>query len=245
MDFLQKLLQEQVKPEEIEPVVSYQETLNPAIWKGEELKPEVKEKLLEAAKSFEKSLKIPTLKVDDIVLTGSAANYNWTSESDIDLHIVADLDQLRKDNPDILDNYLMAKKINWNNTHDVKIYGIDVELYTQDKNEKHTSTGVYSLLNDEWVIKPKHQRPKIDDLSVRLKTAELMNLIDKEVDNNCDDLDEVEKIKEKIRKFRQSGLEKNGEFSVENLVFKTLRNNGYLEKLSDCYIKAVDRKLSL
>lgn len=245
MNFLQSLLQEKIKPEEVEPVTAYQETLNPAIWEGDELKPEVKEKLLETAQAFEKALKIPNLKVVDVVLTGSGANYNWTSKSDIDVHVIADLDQLREDNPDILDNYLLAKKVNWNNTHKTKIHGFDVELYTQDKNEKHISSGSYSILNGKWVEKPKYEKPTIDDLSVRIKSAEIMDLIDKEIESGSEHLEEIEKTKEKIRKMRQSGLDEHGEFSVENLVFKTLRNNGYLKKLSDYYIEAFNKRLSL
>ena len=72
---------------------------------------------------------------------------------------------------------------------------------------------------------------------------ELQNLVDQE------EYDEVIKkvviIKEKIKKMRSCGLEHGGEFSTENLVFKTLRHNGYLEKLATCKTKAFDRELSI
>ncbi len=245
MKLLRNLLGEKVEPEDVTPAVTYQDELNPAIWNGETIKPDVREKLLQIAKKFETFLKLPDMKVIDVIFTGSGANFNWTKQSDIDLHIVADLSKVRKKNRGLLKDYLLAKKTNWNNTHKIKIHGFDVELYTQDKKEKHTSTGVYSILNDRWITEPKNVKPSIDDSSVKIKAAELMNQIDKQVEDGCSDLDEVEQTKEKIRKFRQSGLSKGGEFSIENLVFKTLRNNGYLKKLSDCYITAVDKSLSL
>jgi len=44
---------------------------------------------------------------------------------------------------------------------------------------------------------------------------------------------------------RQSGLENEGEFGVENLAFKLLRNEGDLDKLNDAHLQAVDNDLSL
>jgi predicted nucleotidyltransferase len=245
MDFLKDLLGEKVNPKDVAPAVTYHDQLNPSLWDKNNIKPDIREKMEQIAHAFIKSLKLPELKVTDIILTGSAANFNWTKQSDIDLHIVADLTNIRKVNPDLLDDYLFAKKANWNNTHSIKIYGFDVELYVQDEKESHASSGVYSILKDKWITKPKYQKPTIDDSSVKIKAAALMDLIDSHIENDCSDIDDVEKTKEKIKKFRQSGLSSGGEFSIENLVFKTLRNNGYLRKLSDCYIAAIDKALSL
>jgi len=53
------------------------------------------------------------------------------------------------------------------------------------------------------------------------------------------------KYREKLRKYRTCGLQKEGEFSYENLVFKFLRRNGYIAKLENFKNKFVDKKLSL
>jgi hypothetical protein len=55
----------------------------------------------------------------------------------------------------------------------------------------------------------------------------------------------LKKYKEKIKNYRQAGLEKNGEFSNENLVFKVLRRSGYIDKLYNFQDKLIDKKLSL
>jgi hypothetical protein len=44
---------------------------------------------------------------------------------------------------------------------------------------------------------------------------------------------------------RKAGLEKGGEFSTENIVFKTLRSSGALEKLNNCKTSIFDRELSI
>ena len=48
-------------------------------------------------------------------------------------------------------------------------------------------------------------------------------------------------LKEKIHKMRKEGLQKGGEFSVGNLAFKKLRNDGYIEKLINVISEAYDR----
>ena len=55
----------------------------------------------------------------------------------------------------------------------------------------------------------------------------------------------AESLMEKIRKLRRAGLESEGEYSVENLAFKTLRNTGYLTKLSDLKREAYDAMMSI
>ena len=60
-----------------------------------------------------------------------------------------------------------------------------------------------------------------------------------------DFLKKHENLKNKIKKYRQSGLDSNGEFSTENLVFKVLRNTGYLEKLVSMKNEYLTKELSL
>ena len=67
------------------------EKLNDKIWnKDLTINQKVRKNLLQIAKDFIEFIKIKNLKIIDIVLTGSIANYNWHSKSDIDLHIIID-----------------------------------------------------------------------------------------------------------------------------------------------------------
>ena len=58
-------------------------------------------------------------------------------------------------------------------------------------------------------------------------------------------LPSIEKLRSKIKEFRQCGLETGGEYSYENLVFKLLRRNGYIEKLLKLKTSITDKKLSI
>ena len=236
---------EYVSAQDVKLKFAYHDELNPKLWDGDKLKPEVAKHLLELSELFEEFLKLPDLKVVDRIFTGSNANYNWTSLSDIDLHLVIDISELKEFDADLIAEYLTAKKKVFNDQHDITVYGYDVEFYAQDADEPLIATGVYSLDSEEWVRKPEHEEPHPNNDDIRVKSAELMNRIDDVADGDCDSLDEIEKLKAKIKKMRKAGLAEAGEFSTENLVFKTLRNDGYLEKLDDAKQKAVDSCWSL
>lgn len=232
---------------DLEIKIEYHEDLNPAIWtkEGENwvLNADAEKMLLKAGKAFMEFMKVPKVETLDITLTGSCANFNWTKLSDVDLHIVVDLTQAEEEYGMLVKEYFDAKKTVWNELHDIKVKGMPVEFYVQDDAEKHYSTGVYSLLNSEWVVKPEHKQPDIDDTTVKSKVADIMKQIDGVLDSNK--ASAVEKVMDKIKKLRKSGLEEAGEFSVGNLVFKVLRNNGYLEKLTTLKTKTFDRDLSV
>jgi hypothetical protein len=193
--------------------------------------------------------------VHDIVLTGSLSNYNWSEFSDVDLHIMVDMDEngkSKKINNDtyhhLVKEFLDAKKNIWNEKHDIKIKGYDVELYVQDIDEKHVSSGVYSVLNNKWIIEPQKTKEFIDDRKIIEKGEEYMKLIDRLIEKsktNLDLSDQIESLKAKIKRFRQSGLEQGGEYSYENLTFKLLRRNGYIHKLLTLKTDITDKKLSI
>ena len=228
--------------------------LNPKIWvnpksQDTKIKPEIRESLLEIAYQFIDFIKI-NIFVEDIVMTGSLCNYNWSDYSDVDLHLMIDYSQFPEDQVDVYKELLNIKKLLFNNNHDIKIKNYDVELYCQDSTEAHFSSGMYSILFDEWTETPEKESVSIDKLAIKNKASQWMKDIDNVMKNaSHEDLDEAKnilsKFKEKLKKYRTSGLEKNGEYSNENLVFKFLRRNGYIEKLFDFENELLDKSLSL
>ena len=227
-----------------------QETLNPKIWdEDDNLRNKVRERLLEIANEFIDFLGVPII-VDDIIFTGSLSNYNWSEFSDIDLHVVCDFEQFDQEIIDIYKELFKVKKTIFNTNHDITIYGYEVELYVQDSGEAHFSSGVYSVMLDEWIEKPKKENPKIDITLLKKKISHWVEMIETIVENsNLKEIDEVreyiKKFKDKLKKYRSVGLKKEGEYSLENLVFKYLRRSGHLDKIFNLENEVVDRSLSL
>jgi hypothetical protein len=214
-----------------------------------EMKPEVRERLLEIAYQFLDYLNVDLI-VTDIVLTGSLANYSWSKYSDFDIHIIANYNQFPQAQLELYKELFMLKKALFNKSHDIKLFGYETELYIEGEEDAHFSSGVYSLLYDEWQHKPEKEDVKIDKETVKRKAQQWMDIIDGVLENIEDeDIDNakelIEKYKEKLRKFRTCGLQKDGEYSSENLVFKILRRNGYLEKLRGASHKILEKGLSM
>lgn len=211
------------------------ETLPPQIFdKNNVLKKDAKSSLMKIAKFFLKFLDMD-LKVEDLILTGSAANYNWSDYSDIDLHILVDFENESTDTI-TLKNYFDSKKNIWNKDYDIKFKDFDVELYVQDIDEQHTSTGVYSLMKDSWIVEPKKEEAFIDYKKLYDKANEYSKVIDDLISSDEPDeskLVSIDKLKDKLKKYRKLGLEKGGEQSIENLVFKALRRNGDIDRLAN------------
>jgi len=222
--------------------IDYHQRLNPATWDDDQLKSDIRERLIEIAERFVEYLEIENFYIEDIVLTGSMANFNWTEYSDFDVHVITDYKKLNCD--DIAEAFYTAKKKIWNDENDIMIVGHEVEMYVEDIAQPSVSQGTYSLLNDTWKNKPSYNPPKINDSAVDIKTKSLAQFIDKSI-NKHDTSEELKRLMTKIRNMRKSGLEQAGEFSTENLAFKILRNQGYLDKLKNAILDRQSQELSI
>lgn len=233
---------------EIETRLEFHDTLNQKLWDNEILRPPVKVALNKIAKEFIEFLGIPFTAVDDVIITGSNCAFSYSSLSDIDLHLVLDMDSeavCSTCSGDFVKDCFQAKKTLWNSSHDITIYGYDIELYPQKIGEPLVAAGVYSLTQDKWLKTPEHKPIDVNNPAVKAKAEEIALSIDGAIETETDDVSTLEDIKAKIRKMRQAGLEHGAENSVENLAFKTLRNNGYLDKLSSYTARIKDKSLSL
>lgn len=206
----------------------------------------VRDKLLNVTDEFMNFLGLDFF-VHDVVLTGSLSNYNWSEYSDVDLHIIIDYEESGH-NKTLLKEFFDAKKDMWNSSHHITIKKYIVEIYVQDISEPHVSSGVYSVLNNKWIVEPQKDKHSIDDRLILDKSEEYMSQIDNVIEKNDkgDDISEdIKNIKNKLKRFRQSGLKKDGEYSYENLTFKLLRRNGYVKKLLDLKQSTSSKKLSI
>lgn len=234
--YLRELTQEAV----VDDAVIFHDTLNPALWKNNQLKLEIRLKLLEIARNFIEFIKVTNINLKDITISGSNAAYTYTKHSDLDLHLIVDIDPSQEQN---LKSLFDAKKNQYNFIHDIKVKGIDVEVYVQASDQPHHSAGIYSVLDNRWISKPKLERVNLNDDDVQDKVNNYTKKI--EMALNSKTIQEVESIIDDISKIRKSGLASGGEFSIENLAFKVLRARGLIDKLRQHKYNLEDEALSL
>lgn len=226
------------------------EKLNPRFWDEKQLKNEVSQQLKAIADDFIDGLDLLNSDiVEDITITGSSASYNWTTMSDIDLHLIVNFREI-DENVELVREFFSAKTFIWNKRHNIEIFGHEVEIYVQNTDEPHIAMGVYSLKNDEWIAEATKTDPEIDFESIRTKSLDLMDKIERlygqyEDKEYQESHDYAEKLKKKIKKMRKTGLDTAGVYSNENLAFKVLRRNGYLDLLNHIYTNSYDNMRSL
>ena len=209
------------------------------------MRDDIRKRLIEISNDFVESFGVEFF-IHDVILTVSLSNFNWSQYSDVDLHVLIDFDETEYP-VDLVKEFFDAKKNIWNEKHDIKIKGYDVEVYVQDVNEEHISSGVYSILHNKWLVEPKKETPNIDDRMILQKGEHYAKQIDSLIkkSHKTDVLSQIEGLRKKIKEFRQSGLDSGGEYSYENLTFKLLRRNGYIEKLIKLKKDITDKKLSI
>lgn len=221
--------------------IKFHDDLNTKIWINNRLRPEVKKQLKTIAQDFIEELGINSFDVEDLTISGSNAAYSYTPHSDLDLHILIDMNELP--NNDVYRELFTAKKTIYNDKHNIKIYGINVELYVQDTNEPVISLGEYSILRDEWIKVPSRKRANFDQTTTKAKYDKLHALVLHALKSK--DLLVLNNILKKIKQYRQAGLDKGGEFSPENLAYKALRNQDYITKLYDLRDKLHSEELTI
>ena len=218
--------------------------LCPRLWEDDKLRPEVRKKLLRIAKAFSHYLQVGAeeIPLKDIIITGSLANYNYSeAHSDIDLHLVVDFKSIPDATKEYLGELYTAKKALWNTSHNLVLEGFPVELYGQDTEDELRAAGVYSILNDKWLSEPDPTKPEVDELAVEMKAQDLREQIDFVLEHGS--VNSFEVLKKKIKSIRQAGLDRGGEFSVENLCYKKLRSEDYIAKLWDGEVEVEDKEL--
>lgn len=221
--------------------VKFHNRLNPRLWdRSEHLLPEVRNKLLEIAADFQEFLGVPDLDVVDITVSGSNAAYSYTPHSDIDLHLVV---KKPEGADEVYQELFNAKKYQYNDMHDIRIHGADVELYVQPADESPVSLGEYSVRDGKWLQVPRRKRAKIDQSVVKHKYEDVKARIESALKDN--DSDRIHALIKKIKEMRQAGLDAHGEFGPENLAYKMLRSQGYIDRLYQAHADARDRELSL
>jgi len=223
-------------------MIQFHSELNPKLWKHETLKPIVRLKLFQNALEFYKFLDVDHLIVNDIIITGSNAAYNYTDLSDIDVHLIVNFDKTTC--PALVGNLFLTKKALWSDTYAVKIYGYPVELYVENAADPVKASGVYSILHNTWLKKPSPERPREDDKAVDVKLRGCIDAISELLDGDPS-IKGIDRMLARLKKFRQSGLQAGGEFGIENIVYKILRDKGYLDRLFDKRVALQDQELSI
>lgn len=179
--------EETIYVENMEEDIEKHDELNPKLFEGNNLKEDVKNALLDIVNAFVEDLKENEvdIKIKDAVIIGSNVSYNYTKDSDLDLHIIADTEN-SKYSEDLLTLLYSAYRSIFNKNYDITIKGIPCEVYVELDSVQANSNGIYSLYNG-WIKEPEQKDiPDIDkeefDKLFKEWEDKYFNLLDGKVD---------------------------------------------------------------
>ena len=214
--------------------------LNPRVWEEDGyLKPKIKNGILEIVDEFQKYIDFD-LPVIDVVLVGSNASYNYTDKSDLDVHLIVNFDNI-DENKELVNALCQSWKSLFNNSYDIMLGGQPVEMYIEDMETSTNSNGIYSVLNDRWLKFP--EPIEVPEFNIDDELEEVKIAVDDALNSN--NYDEVSKMIDWLYYQRKLALQLEGEFSVGNLIFKAIRNEGLLDKLKEEKLKLRSEELTV
>ena len=196
------------------------------------------------AEAFAAYVDLDERAIVDVLLLGGNAGYNYTQYSDLDVHIVVDPRFIPDCNPELLDRYYMDKKTLWELTHNVTILGSKAEPYIERPGvTRKKSQGVWSIMKKSWIQKPTPVEGDVDEKEIEKKVNNFINQINSLIKTS--DAEGLKKLVKKLRDSRGTSLQKYGEYGFENMVFKELRNQGYIDKIRTVVVNLKSQSLSL
>jgi hypothetical protein len=93
------------------------------------------------------------------------------------------------------------------------------------------------------VTEPKKENFELDKEQIQQKYSDMVLKIKNALESES--LVKLKKVLKDLYDMREVGLNKSGEFSTENIVFKVLRSRGHLDKLRNGINQIFDKTVSL
>jgi hypothetical protein len=226
---------------EFAPPIGQHTVLNPKLWDHNQLKSAVRGALLRISEDFIQYVAVP-VKVVDIVVSGGNANYTYTNKSDVDLHIIADFSQTPCDRE--VEELFDTKRLLYREEYDLTVLGIPVELYIEDQDHPAVSAA-YSILQNKWIRPPEKNPHPVDEEKLEKMVNVWKTLLKHAIKSG--DLQTLRKTVKLLRKYRKMGLRNTpaGEYSIPNLVYKSLRNDETLSAVTRLIDQLHSKNLSI
>lgn len=205
---------------------------------------DVRNKLVDITNTFIDELREEGLTIypADVRLVGSNAGFDYTSHSDIDLHIIVNSELYSCDVP-VLQAALNLSRKQFNDQYNISVKGIKVEIYVEDIKSASISNGIYSILQNRWIKFPQEEKPFSDYITPEIKEKAyrwqilIQQVLEADPQHSsvrCEEvLTDAEHLLNRLYLMRKSGLESGGRLSEGNLIFKQVRNSGMLDALKE------------
>lgn len=223
--------------ERVTAISTFPSVLDPRLWSGMELKPDVREKTLLIVDKLFKGLKLgPAVTVTSVELFGSNASYEYDAAADFGVHVFVSNADERALSPDALKNLLRIYNgyVELWQEGKIRFNGVVLEVVFHAEPRRPTymprpGIGQYSISRNEWIEKPMVQENRFDRKQM---LADARRWVDRWNALVCDyaaspitfDCTRFDALDAEMRDYRSVGFATGrGGRSTENLTYRMLR----------------------
>ena len=216
----------------VDAVTSFPTQLDPRLWNGEALKPEIRQKTMQIVDRIVTTSGIPGLTVDSVELFGSNASYEYDDASDFGVHVFTH----SADSPaDKLNRLLklLNDEVERRQEGRITFNGVPLEVTFHgergDTYRPEHGIGQYSVSQGRWIERPVQQTDRFDrdQMAADMKTyiGKYNQLVsDYSRDPKVFDCSRFGALDDELGAYRNSGFAKgSGSRSTSNLAYRALR----------------------
>lgn len=216
------------------------DALESTYWDGDKMRPEVQASLKKTGLQYFGRLeqKLPCVKLKDILFTGSLSNYNYTSFSDVDLHLTVDIADCKC--KALVSEYITLMNYYHHETEEEVFLRRPMQVTVIMANQDKGQDSRYSVLQAKWVVMPEpgrkvpYSKQALSDyvMAYHEQIRELKALF--HTDPKAFDCERAQSLFSKLKQERAAGLKgARGYDSIENTAYRVIRSVGDLSTLYD------------
>ena len=217
----------------IDQITTFPTVLDPRLWDGDKLRPDVRARALEIVTDLFADLKMPDLAIKNVEIRGSTVSYEYDDSADLSVRVFLDTSNYKGDVKQlnallkIYTDYLEAVY-----EGNLLLRGVPLEpqfyALKSPSQEPQVGIGHYSLTDDAWMEHPSMQESRFDRNQIMADAKGFITKYNGLVseyfaDKKAFDCGRLGAFTKEMRSYRGAGIDKDGTRSTPNLTYRMLR----------------------
>ncbi|MGX9789307.1 hypothetical protein [Mycobacterium sp. MMS18-G62] len=216
----------------VESITTFPTQLDPRIWNGMAMKPDVRDAILRVVNRVTGESEIAGLTVDAVDLFGSNASYEYDDKSDVGVHVFVHKPGM-SDEELTPSMHLLNDLVERRQEGRVLLYGLPLEVTfhagRSANYQPRAGIGQYSVTDGRWVVEPVKQPDNFDRNQMKADAKKFIGKYNDLVRSyqagkkgfDCTRFDALDR---EMSDYRNQGFEQGlGSRSTQNLTYRALR----------------------
>lgn len=216
----------------VDAITTFPEELDPRLWNGMALKPELRSAILRVVDRVARGANIEGLAIDGVDLFGSNVSYEYDDSSDVGVHVFVHKPGMaaKELNPFL---ELLNDQVERRQEGRILLNGLPLEVtFHAERSASYRSIpgiGQYSVADGRWLVEPVPQPDNFDPDQIKADAKRFIGEYNSlvrgyESDKKVFDCAGFGELDQKMSEYRRQGFDQNlGSRSTQNLTYRLLR----------------------